>query len=206
MHFLKKVMLVSSLCLASTIAVGGGASIVEPVGDSDPEPIPEPISSYGTAFDLDLVYGVVNEKNVEYVFFDAGEYSVTDIFNFTLENDAEIEQSIRLNSYASLGWGFFLNSDIRIDSFAIYDSSGGIVQSVDEFVIEKFLLSSGSYTTKIDLSVNTNPDLGGFDFSTLNYTLKTTISPVPEASTLAMMLGGLGFVGFMAARRKVSLT
>ena len=204
MHFLKKVMLVSSLCLVSTIAVGGPTSIdpvgVEPAGGS------EPIRSYGTAFDLDLVYGVVNEKNVEYVFFDAGEFSVTDTFNFTLENDAEIEQSIRFNSYASPGWVLFLNSDIRVDSFAIYDSSGGIVQSADEFVIEKFLLSSGSYTTKIDLSVNTNPDLGGLGFSALNYTLKTTISPVPEASTLAMMLGGLGFVGFMAARRKVSLT
>lgn len=35
--------------------------------------------------------------------------------------------------------------------------------------------------------------------------IRGQLAPVPEASTYAMMLGGLGLVGFMAARRRRSV-
>ncbi|MCC7098156.1 MAG: FxDxF family PEP-CTERM protein, partial [Rubrivivax sp.] len=34
------------------------------------------------------------------------------------------------------------------------------------------------------------------------YTLTSTIMPVPETETWAMMLAGLGMLGFLAARRR----
>ncbi len=35
--------------------------------------------------------------------------------------------------------------------------------------------------------------------------LSSPVSPVPEPSAIALMLGGLGLVGFMAARRRKAL-
>ena len=34
------------------------------------------------------------------------------------------------------------------------------------------------------------------------YSLQYQVTPVPEASTYSMLLGGLGAIGFMARRRK----
>jgi len=45
-------------------------------------------------------------------------------------------------------------------------------------------------------------DFNGEWFSISEITVQGTISPVPEPSTYALMLGGLGLVGFMAARRR----
>ncbi len=42
----------------------------------------------------------------------------------------------------------------------------------------------------------------GIDGSLLDIEIGPVVSPVPEPSTYALMLGGLGLVGFMAARRR----
>jgi hypothetical protein len=61
--------------------------------------------------------------------------------------------------------------------------------------IDNLFLVAGDYTTSV---------LGVFNGGFGAYALATSVTPVPEASTIAMMLGGLGLVGFMARRRKVA--
>lgn len=68
-----------------------------------------------------------------------------------------------------------------------------------------YTMGSGedSTVTLADLSPDTY--LLQVDAQVLNegsYTLSTSISPVPEPSTLALMMAGFGLVGFMSNRRR----
>ncbi len=58
-------------------------------------------------------------------------------------------------------------------------------------------LVAGTYT----ISVTGNSLFSGAGYS-VDSTFAAVASPVPEPSSIALMLGGLGLVGFMAARRK----
>ncbi len=113
-----------------------------------------------------------------------------DLFNFTLAEDLVVNQVLD-----SLG-DFGVPNSI---GFSLYDTNGivFVAEAVPGFDgklrIEDVLLSAGSYATYVTGIMN--GPFGGYAFS-------TSVSPVPEASTLAMMLGGLGLVGFMARRRK----
>lgn len=76
-----------------------------------------------------------------------------------------------------------------------YDISG--IFSIAEFTEvstgQSTFLDTGSYMLSIS---------GVAPANSTGYTLNTVTSPVPEPSTVALMLGGLGMVGFMAIRRK----
>lgn len=67
-------------------------------------------------------------------------------------------------------------------------TSGDVTHSV--------LLSPGSYYYKV-----TGTGDGSFTGGGL-YSLTSTLAPVPEAETWAMMLAGLGVLGFLGARRR----
>lgn len=56
------------------------------------------------------------------------------------------------------------------------------------------IIDAGSY--RLDIA----GDVTGHNGST--YALEGNVSPVPEPSAIALMLGGVGLVGFMAARRR----
>lgn len=58
---------------------------------------------------------------------------------------------------------------------------------------DSIFLSAGDYSLDIE---------GRFSPTSTGYTINVVTSPVPEPSSVALMLGGLGLIGFMAARRK----
>ena len=69
-------------------------------------------------------------------------------------------------------------------------------QAFAGFTVDDGLLTTGIYS--INLATGTATSLGTFN-GTLN---GLTVAAVPEPETYALMLAGLGLVGFMAKRRK----
>lgn len=119
------------------------------------------------------------------------EGAFTDNFNFTL-SEGNIFSALATSSIASISEF----TDISLEDMigTTYDISG--VFSVAEFTEastgEPTFLDAGSYVLSIS---------GIASAESTGYTLNT-VTAVPEPSTIALMLGGLGMVGFMAARRR----
>ncbi len=79
-----------------------------------------------------------------------------------------------------------------------WTSHFGYVQtgnSIEGHEYSGILHISGNFgpNNSLTFDVNGNEHWGGFNLG--------TTAPIPEPSTIALMLGGLGLVGFMAARR-----
>ena len=109
-----------------------------------------------------------------------------DNFSFTLDQDSFLDQDLAY-------FGDFNQIEFSIlDAF--YTEMGSATMIGGVLSIDNLFLQAGDYVTVV---------AGVFDGGFGAYALATSItSPVPEASTIAMMLGGLGLVGFMAARRR----
>lgn len=88
------------------------------------------------------------------------------------------------------------------------DASGPV--TVGSFVIPNSIALVGSNKAaggSLAAEINAKPWLYYVNLHTEAYPggeIRGQLAPVPEASTYAMMLGGLGLVGFMAARRRRS--
>jgi len=146
------------------------------------------VSSFASAavYDLDLINNTVDSE-VVLVNVGAGN-AFGDLFNFTLDQELVVNQVLDF-----LGPLDFL-------TYSIFDSGATLIESAavgfdGKLRIEDLTLSAGSYTTYVS---------GILAGSFAGYSLTAAVSPVPEASTIAMMLGGLGLVGFMARRRKAA--
>ncbi|MEI7464912.1 MAG: FxDxF family PEP-CTERM protein [Burkholderiales bacterium] len=61
-------------------------------------------------------------------------------------------------------------------------------------------VASGNYIVKASGTLNGLGQYPGFALVGANY----SVTPVPEPETYALMLAGLGIIGFVASRRKVS--
>ena len=77
--------------------------------------------------------------------------------------------------------------DAAVGSFAFNDVTGSISHSFGA-------LAGGDYYYQV--SGTGTGSAGGF------YTLSSTVTPVPEPETYALMLAGLGAMGFVARRRR----
>ncbi|MQA19985.1 FxDxF family PEP-CTERM protein [Rugamonas rivuli] len=89
------------------------------------------------------------------------------------------------------------------DSFKLYNSSGfsfdGMKQSAPGAAVEVWALSiphliADNYYLLVNGTVRNN--------AAGNYVGSVAVSPVPEPSTAAMLLGGVGVLGWLARRRK----
>ena len=96
-----------------------------------------------------------------------------------------------------------VNGGLNISSFSLFTSTGtligtgtGTVGQVDRFSVSNDVLGVGSYYLQV----------GGNVLSTsgARFDGNISLSPVPEPETYAMMLAGLGLVGFAARRRKAA--
>ncbi|MDF1690457.1 MAG: FxDxF family PEP-CTERM protein [Cycloclasticus sp.] len=109
----------------------------------------------------------------------------TDFFQFTIGSTQDISFSITPNDGAGVHavHVYFDGEDVFGQSIA---GSGATEISLGK------LEGPGTYT--ISVSGKTNKQNAGF------YTLT---SPVPELSTMVLMLSGFGLIGFMSYRRRV---
>lgn len=147
-------------------------------------------SSFVSANDYAL--GEISSSTIDTDVLSPLEGAFTDKFNFTLL-EGNFFNALATSSIASISEF----TDISLEDIigTTYDISG--VFSVAEFTEvstgQSTFLDSGSYILSIS---------GVASAESTGYTLNTVTSPVPEPSTIALMLGGLGLVGFMAMRRR----
>ncbi len=117
----------------------------------------------------------------------------TDTFQFSLST---------LSTFGALATSSITSISEFLDIELVGSTSGTTYDIAGVFSVAEYTevstgaptwLSAGDYVLSIS-------GIAG-DIST-GYTVNTVTSPVPEPSSIALMLGGLGLVGFMAARRK----
>lgn len=119
----------------------------------------------------------------------AGGFS--DLFTFTLTTASTLTASITSPVSGT--------QDVDI-SFAAVTGPGGafsftsvLADPFETLTLSTPLLSAGAYSLTV---VGTNtPSIGSYGGS-------IAVTPVPEPETYALMLAGLGVMGFVAARRK----
>jgi len=136
-----------------------------------------PASLAGTAFKAS-----VTNSNVV-----IGVYSTNDGFN-----------SVQVNDLASTKW------DDTAGVTASYKMTAGLGQSMDFFKYTGTGTKAQNYATQTAFA--TGGDADYFTLSNngvLTYTA-TPVASVPEADSYAMMLAGLGLVGYMVRRRKAA--
>ena len=181
MSFLKKVMLVASLFFMSGVA----NAINSNVGSMN--------YNVGSMGNPDAKLNVVNfaDSATQDLSLSAGFFA--DNYSFELSQDSMFSQLLDVTYGGFDGlFGFQLLNDLG----GIIGQ--GVTNSLGQVEMGYSFLAAGDYVTRVFGQAN-NPAAG--------YVLSmstSAVSPIPEASTLAMMLGGLGLVGFMARRRKVA--
>ncbi|GJI91837.1 MULTISPECIES: FxDxF family PEP-CTERM protein [Duganella] len=125
----------------------------------------------------------------------------TDVFNFHVSAKSLLSADLTsTSSTAAVG--------LDLTNFLVYNSAGTLLYSgvqkstgkVDNWKLStpNLVLNTGNYYLQVVGKVNSN-SAGSFSG---NIALKALA--VPEADTYAMLLAGLGLVGFVARRRKAA--
>ena len=151
----------------------------------------------------DLTYDLgadPTSENAYVVTHEAGSFS--DVYTFTLSQDSDtVTSAVALQQPNIDGGGFDYN--IEGGSFGLYsdadgDGMNGTLISSTTFGSNNTSLTAdsvaaGSYYFVV--AGNASGDLGGI------YNFTTNTAPVPEPETYALMLAGLGLLGFVGKRR-----
>lgn len=154
-------------------------------------------SSLASAATINLgaISGSTSKEVSGVVYWGATSYSAfTDEFFFTLDTDVA---SLSVSAVGiSDGTGFGIQEFTGISMGA----SDGVVGNV---TLSYYQLETANYSTGFLSAGNYSFSISGIsDLYTSEYNITVITSPVPEPSAVALMLGGLGLVGFMAARRR----
>lgn len=108
-------------------------------------------------------------------------YSIDKIFLFTPDGTINSLGNLTINNS-----GFFMSS--ITDNLASIDPS--------------YNLYTGTHTPFLPVDQVTLSDFSADSYFLTLSEIQISVSVVPEPSTYALMLGGLGLIGFMAARRR----
>jgi hypothetical protein len=116
-----------------------------------------------------------------------------DTYTFTVGTDSIVTSVVSANNnlpaYAiDLGaYGLFTSGGVALFTESFSGATGSVQNS--------WSIAAGSYYYKV-IGTASGTD-GGL------YTITSNVAAVPEPETYALLLGGLGVVGFVAARRRV---
>ena len=94
------------------------------------------------------------------------------------------------------------NTSAAVNSYPTAEGDYDFALANSNFGRGVYGFGAGAYTITGGLFASALDDTGGALNSTVG-ALKLEIAPVPEASTLAMLMAGLGLVGLLARRRAV---
>ena len=130
--------------------------------------------------------------------FNLGDVTGLSVFGFSNEVMGEFEDDASFSlstasEFEAVVFNFSFATFSAIDSFTITvsDMSSGIAYAFSDVVTNvSFALGAGDYGVLVTGNAGT---VGSY---------AVTVSPVPEASTVALLLSGLGFVSVMAKRRR----
>jgi hypothetical protein len=176
---------VKSLMLAVLFAGAGLVSQVALAAGVDISHPPAALEIVDGTTDFGAAFGNLNQGN----FF-------SEKFSFTITGANSIDAY--LSSISSR-----INNGLDITGFDLRDGNGLIVVhglqgstgTTDLWSVNADSIAAGAYFLQVQGSVvsNTSGSFGG----------NVNITPVPEPETYAMMLAGLGLLGFLVRRRKV---
>lgn len=171
----KSKVFLSAIALASAALVSSQASAVEIINTST----------------LELVDNFAEADG----FFKGGQKGDTfiDNYNFTLTQAGEFAAGVlSITGNAKNG--------LDITAFNLIDSTGSLfggtllsTGATDQWSLSTSSLTAGAYTIQIKGSILSN--------AAGRYSANIALAPVPEPETYAMMLAGLGLLGFTARRR-----
>ena len=211
-----KSFLIKPLAVAALLAVAGSAQATITVFTSQASFLAA-VSAPGVDTYNDLALTSVPSpitRNAG-VYGYTGTVSTTSFFNAGTTADVWLStntatDTITFNGFtggvAAAGGNFF-GSDIN-GAFAsgnltltATDASGTVTQTITNATTTGFLgfVSSGTLTS---ITITSVQPVSGFLWPTVNNLTLGVAAPIPEAQTYAMMLAGLGFMGFLARRRR----
>ena len=132
-----------------------------------------------------LANGVLGFKSLQISFLNPVEQ-----FSFNLGNN---QSDWELEAFNTDGTSI---ASLNINDIPTHGSNGGALFGFSSLDLGGTAISYATLTQLDTLFFNLSDPI---EFDNLRY---TEVSPVPEPSTYALMLGGLGMVGFMAYRRR----
>jgi len=133
--------------------------------------------------------------------------SFSDLFNFTVAPNVDANVSALSFKLRSTG--------ITLSEFSLYSyAQGSTFDTASASLVNQVLINRttvGEYSPSLYFSTGLDSSLGyslvvkGQSYAAAsNYNTQIQISPVPEPETYAMLLAGLGVMGFVARRRQKS--
>ncbi|MDF1690451.1 MAG: FxDxF family PEP-CTERM protein [Cycloclasticus sp.] len=138
-------------------------------------------SAYSTTYNIGTLG---TTPYVNYVAIDDGSFY--DLYEFNIATQSSGASNVTSHTLASFGNDIFAISGLTLEIYSGADLLIGDYQSL--------MLSAGDYTAAVYGTVTGSS--GG------RYTFSAIAAPVPEASTLSLMLAGFGLIGFMSYRRR----
>jgi len=158
-------------------------------------------SAFASAADYERNHNIVLEFGATAGFgpeqsFSEGNLNKTfsDLFNFSISGQSNADTNISSISFDDNGGIKFTLFDLYKVGSSVATASGSLDVDSGLWFLSATNLSAGNYYFKVAGDIITN--------DAVSYSGNLTVSAVPEAETYAMLLAGLGLVGFVARRRK----